>query len=75
MNDSVRNMLDSMISNLMLFMVLMVISYIAISSIVHKTPVFSKLGRSTKNAVVQLASVLAFGLLGYYFSGANFAAN
>ena len=68
MNDSAQSAIDNMMSSVVLFVVLMVISYIAISVTVHKAPLFSRLGHTGKDAVVKLGSVVVFGLLGYYIS-------
>ena len=63
-----QSAIANVMSSVVLFVVLMVISYIAISMTVHKAPLFSGLSRSGKDAVVKLSSVVVFGLLGYYIS-------
>jgi len=68
MNESAQSAIDNVMNSVVLFVVLMVISYVAISMTVHKAPLFSGLSRSEKNAVVKLGSVVVFGLLGYYIS-------
>lgn len=68
MNESAQSAIDNVMNSVVLFVVLMVISYVAISMTVHKAPLFSGLSRSEKGAVVKLGSVVVFGLLGYYIS-------
>ena len=75
MSDSAKSAIESMMGNLMLFMVLIVGSYVAVSLVVHKTPAFSKFSRNTRNAIISVTSVFVFGLVGYYFSGAGIAAS
>jgi len=74
-SDSAKSAIESMMGNLMLFMVLIVGSYVAVSLVVHKTPAFSKFSRNTRNAIISVTSVFVFGLVGYYFSGAGIAAS
>ena len=75
MSDSAKSAIESMMGNLMIFMVLIVGSYVAVSLVVHKTPAFSKFSRNTRNAIISVTSVFVFGLIGYYFSGAGIAAS
>ena len=75
MSDSTKSAIESMMGNLMIFMVLIVGSYVAVSLVVHKTPAFSKFSRNTRNAIISVTSVFLFGLIGYYFSGADIAAS
>ena len=75
MSDSAKSAIESMMGNLMIFMVLIVGSYVAVSLVVHKTPAFSKFSRNTRNAIISVTSVFVFGLVGYYFSGAGIAAS
>jgi len=74
-SDSTKSAIESMMGNLMIFMVLIVGSYVAVSLVVHKTPAFSKFSRNTRNAIISVTSVFLFGLIGYYFSGADIAAS
>jgi len=74
-SDSAKSAIESMMGNLMIFMVLIVGSYVAVSLVVHKTPAFSKFSRNTRNAIISVTSVFVFGLIGYYFSGAGIAAS
>lgn len=75
MSDSAKSAIESMMGNLMLFMVLIVGSYVAVNLVVHKMPAFSKFSRNTRNAIISVTSVFVFGLVGYYFSGAGIAAS
>jgi hypothetical protein len=74
-SDSTKSAIENMTSNLMIFMMLIVGTYFAVSLVVHKTPAFSKFSRNTRNAIISVTSVFVFGLIGYYFSGADIAAS
>jgi hypothetical protein len=73
-SDSTKSAIENMTGNLMIFIVLIVGIYVAVSLFVHKTPAFSKFSRNTRNAIISVTLVFVFGLIGYYFSGAVIAA-
>lgn len=71
MNGSAKTTLEATTAAIVIFLLLMVAAYFAFNFLVYKTPVFSTLNRNAKEAVVKIASVVVFCLLGYYFSGAT----
>jgi hypothetical protein len=74
-SDSAKSAIESITGDLMLFMVLTVGAYVAVSLVVHKTSAFSRFSHNGKSAIISVASIFLFGLVGYYFSGAGIGAS
>ena len=58
----------------MLFMVLTVVAFVAVSLVVHKTSALSRFSHNGKSAIISVTAIFLFGVVGYYFSGAGIEA-
>ena len=68
MNENALQRTSLLFSNIIMFVVTIVVTYILITVIVHKSSFFKKLSKNGKSGAVKLLSVLAFFCLGYSFT-------
>jgi len=68
MSEAAKQSMELMVTELVLFLVLMVIIYVVISITVHKIKPFSKLRKKNKAVLIKLVSAVAFCGLGYFFT-------
>lgn len=72
MNEPAKTAIEAATNSIVLFLLLMVVAYFAITILVYKTPALSRLSRGAKGTIVKISAVVVFCLLGYYFSVASY---
>jgi hypothetical protein len=72
MTDSASQAMSVITTNVITFVVLMLIAYIAIWGIVYKTRLFGRLGKNGKEMLSKLTTVIVFSFLGYGVFVVNF---